>query len=92
MDILKSVVDVINGITRIVVALVPLGIVLGVVFSQVDIFSGVIVNLINIVKMFAAEGLIGLIALAIVMWLFNIAGTFTSPRLMKAGEFTISDD
>ena len=92
MDILKSVVDVINGITRIVVALVPLGIVLGVVFSQVDIFSGVIVNLINIVKMFAAEGLIGLIALAIVMWLFNIAGTFASPRLMKAGEFTISDD
>ena len=78
MDTIKSVVGIINGITRIVLALVPLGIVLGVVFGQVDFFSGVVGNLINIVKMFAAEGLIGLIAIAIVIWLFNLADTFGS--------------
>ena len=77
MDTIKSVVNIINGITAIVLALVPLGIVLGVVFSQVDIFSGVVVNLVNIIKMFAAEGLVGIIALAIVIWLFNISGAFS---------------
>ena len=76
MDTIKSVVNIINGITAIVLALVPLGIVLGIVFSQVDIFSGVVVNLVNIIKMFAAEGLVGIIALAIVIWLFNISGAF----------------
>ena len=80
MDTIKSVVGIINGITRIVLALVPLGIVLGVVFGQVDFFSGVVGNLINIVKMFAAEGLIWLMAIAIVIWLFNLAGIFTSTR------------
>ena len=74
MDTVNSVVDIINGITRIVVALLPLGIVLGVLFgSSVDMFNGVITNLINIIKMFATEGLIGLIALAIVIWLFGVA-------------------
>ena len=91
MDTIKSVVGIINGITRIVLALVPLGIVLGVVFGQVDFFSGVVGNLINIVKMFAAEGLIGLISIAIVIWLFHLSGTFAKPRLMEAGEFTIRD-
>ena len=75
MDTVNSVVDIINGITRIVVALLPLGIVLGVLFgSSVEMFSGVITNLISIIKMFSTEGLIGLIALAIVIWLFGVAG------------------
>ena len=76
MDTIKSVVSIINGITTIVVALVPLGVVLGVVFGQIDFFSNIVTNLIDIVKMFATEGLIGLIATAIVIWLFNLAGTF----------------
>ena len=80
MDTLKAVVNVINGITGIVVTFVPLSIVLGVVFGQVDFFSGVVPRLIDIIKMFTTEGLIGLIAIAIVIWLFNLAGIFASAR------------
>ena len=78
MGTINSVVDIINGITRIGLALVPLGIVLGVLFgSSADIFNDVIVNLINVIKLFSKESLIGLIALAIVLWLFVLSGNST---------------
>ena len=78
MGTVNSVVDIINGITRIGLALVPLGIVLGVLFgSSADIFNDVIVNLINVIKLFSKESLIGLIALAIVLWLFGLSGNST---------------
>ncbi|HIC60727.1 MAG: hypothetical protein CFH07_01508 [Alphaproteobacteria bacterium MarineAlpha3_Bin6] len=76
MGTVNSVVDIINGITRIAMALVPLGIVLGVLFgANVDLFNNVIINLINIIKLFSKESLIGLIALGIVIWLFGISGS-----------------
>ena len=75
MGTVNSVVDIINGITRIAMALVPLGIVLAVLFgANADLFNNVIVNLINIIKLFSKESLIGLIALGIVIWLFQVAG------------------
>ena len=75
MGTVNSVVDIINGITRIGLALLPLGIVLGVLFgSSTDVFNDVIVNLINVIKLFSKESLIGLIALTIVLWLFGLAG------------------
>ena len=78
MGTVNSVVDIINGITRIGLALVPLGIVLGVLFgSSADIFNDLIVNLINVIKLFSKESLIGLIALAIVLWLFVLSGNST---------------
>ena len=53
MGTVNSVVDIINGITRIAMALVPLGIVLGVLFgANADLFNNVIINLINIIKLF----------------------------------------
>ena len=74
MGAVNSVVDIINGITRIALALVPLGIVLAVLFgANSQIFNDVIINLIGIIKMFAKESLIGLIALSIVLWLFGQA-------------------
>ena len=76
MGTVNSVVDIINGITRIAMALVPLGIVLGVLFgANVDLFNNVVINLINIIKLFSKESLIGLIALGIVIWLFGISGS-----------------
>ena len=76
MGTVNSVVDIINGFTRIAMALVPLGIVLGVLFgANVDLFNNVIINLINIIKLFSKESLIGLIALGIVIWLFGISGS-----------------
>ena len=78
MGTVNSVVDIINGITRIGLSLVPLGIVLGVLFgSSADIFNDVIVNLINVIKLFSKESLIGLLALAIVLWLFGLSGNPT---------------
>ena len=78
MGTVNSVVDIINGITRIGLSLVPLGIVLGVLFgSSADIFNDVIVNLINVIKLFSKESLIGIIALAIVLWLFVLSGNST---------------
>ena len=54
MGTVNSVVDIINGITRIAMALVPLGIVLGVLFgANADLFNNVIINLINIIKLFS---------------------------------------
>ena len=76
MGTVNSVVDILNGITRIAMALVPLGIVLGVLFgANADLFNNVIINLINIIKLFSKESLIGLIALGIVIWLFGISGS-----------------
>ena len=74
MGTVNSVVDIINGITRIAMALVPLGIVLGVLFgANAALFNNVIINLINIIKLFSKESLIGLIALGIVIWLFGMS-------------------
>ena len=74
MGTVNSVVDIINGITRIAMALVPLGIVLAVLFgSNADLFNNVIINLINIIKLFSKESLIGLIALGIIIWLFQLS-------------------
>ena len=74
MGTVNSVVDIINGITRIAMALVPLGIVLGVLFgANAEMFNSVIINLINIIKLFSKESLIGLIALGIVVWLFQLS-------------------
>ena len=74
MGTVNSVVDIINGITRIAMALIPLGIVLAVLFgANADLFNNVIINLINIIKLFSKESLIGLIALAIIIWLFQLS-------------------
>ena len=74
MGAVNSVVDIINGITRLAIALVPLGIILGILFgSNVAIFNDVTVNLIDLIKLFSKESLIGLIALGIVLWLFQQA-------------------
>jgi hypothetical protein len=76
MGTVNSVVDIINGITRIAMALVPLGIVLGVLFgANSELFNNVIINLINIIKLFSKESLIGLIALGVVIWLFGKSGS-----------------
>ena len=80
MGTVNSVVDIINGITRIAMALIPLGIVLAVLFgANADLFNNVIINLINIIKLFSKESLIGLIALAIIIWLFQLSNDSSKP-------------
>ena len=54
--------------------LIPLAIVLQVLFGSVTpFFQSVVTNLVAIIKAFADGGLIGLIAIAVVIWLFSRA-------------------
>ncbi len=74
MNFLDSLTKWINQLTRIVVVLIPLAITIQVLFgANVAFFGSVIKNLIELLSAFGAQGLIGLIALGIVIWLFGKA-------------------
>ncbi len=74
MNFLDSLTKWINQLTRIVVVLIPLASTIQVLFgANVAFFGSVIKNLIELLSAFGAQGLIGLIALGIVIWLFGKA-------------------
>ena len=74
MNFLDSLTKWINQLTRIVVVLIPLAITIQVLFgANVAFFGSVVKNLIELLNAFGAQGLIGLIALGIVIWLFGKA-------------------
>jgi len=74
MNFLDSLTKWIGQLTKIVVVLIPLAITLQVLFgSNIAFVSNVVKNLIDLLNAFAAQGLIGLIALGIVVWLFSKA-------------------
>ena len=62
----------IGGLTELGLMLIALAIVASIlVGSQLPFFGGVVANLIAIVKDLGANGLVGLIALGIILWLFS---------------------
>ena len=63
----------VNRITELGLGLIALGIVLQILFGdQVDFISGDIIgNLTNLISSLGDNGLVGLIALAIILWLFQ---------------------
>ena len=68
MDKVKTV---IGQIVDIGLALVAVAIVATVLFGpNLPFFGGVVANLVGIVKDLGANGLVGLIALGIIIWLF----------------------
>ena len=72
MNFLDSLTKWINQLTKIVVVLIPLAITIQVLFgAQVAFFGSVVKNLIDLLNAFGAQGLIALIALGIVIWLFG---------------------
>ena len=74
MNFLDSLTKWIGQLTKIVVVLIPLAITLQVLFgTNIAFVSDVVKNLISLLNAFAAQGLIGLIALGIVVWLFSKA-------------------
>jgi hypothetical protein len=74
MNFLDSLTKWINQLTKIVVVLIPLAITIQVLFgANVAFFGSVVKNLIELLNAFGAQGLIGLIALGIVIWLFSKA-------------------
>tara|TARA_B100000508_G_C11222968_1_gene163226 strand:+ start:178 stop:426 length:249 start_codon:yes stop_codon:yes gene_type:complete len=78
MDIMQRAGAWIIGLTHISVMLLTLGIVWGVLFGAAVPFVGgdVIGNIIGVVTQLGNAGLIGLIALVIVVWLFRHQNRF----------------
>ena len=76
MNYLETIRGWIGTITQIFLVLVPLAIVLTVLFGSghVGFVGDVVNNLIALIKQFGDNGLIGLIALGVVLWLFTYHG------------------
>ncbi len=72
MDAVKGVKSLIGSLTEIGLMLIALAIVASLlVGANVPFFGGVVGNLIALVKDLGANGLVGLIVLGIIVWLFS---------------------
>ena len=82
MEFLETIKGWISKITQIILVLVPLAIVLQILFGTelIFVFSDVVANLLALIKQFGDSGLIGLIAIAIVLWVFSQINDSASRR------------
>jgi hypothetical protein len=72
MDFLNTVKGWIGALTEIGLMLIALAIVAALlVGANLPFFSGVVGNLTNLVKELGANGLVGLIVLGFIIWLFS---------------------
>lgn len=72
MDALNSVKHWIGALTEVGLMLLALAIVAAILVGQnVPFFGAVIANMMGIVKDLGANGLVGLITLGIILWLFS---------------------
>jgi hypothetical protein len=72
MDFLNTVKGWIGALTEIGLMLIALAIVAALlVGANLPFFSGVVGNLTNLVKDLGANGLVGLIVLGFIIWLFS---------------------
>lgn len=72
MDMLNSVKAWVVGLTELGLMLLALAIVASLLGGgAVPFFSGVVGNIIALVKELGTNGLVGLIALGVIIWLFS---------------------
>lgn len=72
MDVLGRIKNWIGALTDIGLMLLALAIVAGLlVGGNMPFFGGVVDNIIGLVKNLGGAGLSGLIALGVILWLFN---------------------
>ena len=72
MDVLGRVRTWIAALTEIALMLLALAIALSLlVGSKMSFFDGVVGNLVSLVSQLGQEGLVGLIVLGVIMWLFS---------------------
>jgi hypothetical protein len=72
MDILNVIKAWVAGLTEIGLMLLALAIVASLLGgANVPFFAGVTGNIVNLVKELGANGLVGLIALGVILWLFS---------------------
>ena len=72
MNALTMVKKWISEIVEIALLLVALGVTVEILFgtSSIPFFGGVVTNLTALIKSLGDNGLVGLIALAVILWLF----------------------
>ena len=70
-NVMDMVLDFVAGVTKIFVALIPLGVVAGLVFGDTLIIGDVVGNLVALVSGLGESGLVGLIVILILVSLFN---------------------
>ena len=71
MNALKNLRDIIGALTGIVVSLIALGVAAGVVFGDVAFVGDVLGNLIGLVNDLGAQGIVGLIVLAVLLDMYR---------------------
>lgn len=73
MDWLEKIDDCIRGVTKISMLLLALGIVLQVLLGGMVPFigNGIITNMMAMISSMGSQGLVGLLALGVVFWLFR---------------------
>ena len=71
MNALNNLRDVIGALTGIVVSLIALGVAAGVVFGDVAFVGDVLGNLIGLVNDLGAQGIVGLIVLAVLLDMYR---------------------
>ena len=72
MGILNEVKKWLGEITEIALLLIAVGIAVEILFgASVPFFGGIVVNLTNLLSSLGDNGLVGLIALGIIFYLFN---------------------
>lgn len=83
MHYLEEVKKWLGEITEIFLLLVALAIVAGILFGdKVQFFSGVVENLTGLIQMLGDNGLVGLISLGVILYLFQRRKAFAqqTPR------------
>ena len=71
MNALNNLRDIIGALTGIVVSLIALGVAAGVVFGDVAFVGDVLGNLIGLVNDLGAQGIVGLIVLAVLPYMYR---------------------
>jgi hypothetical protein len=72
MDVIGSLKGWIAGLTEIGLMLLALAIVAALlVGGSLPFFGGVVANIIGLVSQLGSNGLVGLIALGVILWLFS---------------------
>ncbi len=83
MHYLQEVKKWLGEITEIFLLLIALGVVVEIVFGNPEteqslpFFGGIVTNLTNLISSLGQSGLVGLIALGIIIYLFQRRGIFT---------------
>ena len=71
MNALNNLRDIIGALTGIVISLIALGVAAGVVFGDVAFVGDVLGNLICLVNDLGAQGIVGLIVLAVLLDMYR---------------------